>query len=178
MANNFFQWLHSSTFTLKKIGLENNIILTMSSFRHLCFCETNLNRFKWSYVNIWSVYGLEEPCKLCYLKGGWSDCLERIRNYLYTKTCKTLHNALIQPLYYCFDTDSCINQKVGECARDRSKHPRFYAALFVSFTWEKVKTHVIRLRVLEGPNTHDQIAFSSIPFILSESSKECCLHTW
>ena len=72
-----------------------------------------------------------------------------------------------------------INQKVGDrSAYDRSKRPRFYAALFVSFTWEKVKTHVIRLRVIEGPNTHDQIAFSCIPFILSESSKQCCLHTW
>ena len=72
-----------------------------------------------------------------------------------------------------------INQKVGDrSAHDRSKRPRFYAALFVSFTWEKVKTHVIRLRVIEGPNTHDQIAFSCIPFILSESSKQCCLHTW
>ena len=69
---------------------------------------------------------------------------------------------------------SRINQKVKEYARDRSKRPRFYAALFVSFTWEKVKTHVIRLRVIEGANTHDQIAFSCIPFILSESSKECC----
>ena len=68
-----------------------------------------------------------------------------------------------------------INQKVGDrSARDRSKRPRFYAALFVSFRWEKVKTHVIRLRVIEGPNTHDQIAFSCIPFILSESSKQCC----
>ena len=37
-----------------------------------------------------------------------------------------------------------------------------------------VKTRVIRLRVLEGPNARDQIA---IPFSLSGSPNECWLHT-
>ena len=33
------------------------------------------------------------------------------------------------------------------------------AVLWVSFMWQIVKTHMIRLQVMEGPNTHDQIAF-------------------
>ena len=129
MADSFFQWLRSSTFKLKKIRLDNNIILSMSSFRNLCCwtCvvklkgETNLNRFEWSYVIIWSVYGLEQPCRLCYLKGGWSNCLERIRNYLYTKTCKTLHNALVQPLYYYFDTTVVLTKKLGSTREIEAK---------------------------------------------------------
>ena len=88
----------------------------------------------------------------------------------HVRSCISACPASVLLLFWYY---SRINQKVREYARDRSKRPRFYAALFVSFTWEKVKTHVIRLRVIEGPNTHDQIAFSCIPFILSESSKEC-----
>ena len=39
-----------------------------------------------------------------------------------------------------------------------------------------VKTHIFRLRGVEGRNTRDQIAFI-VPYILSGSPNECWLHT-
>ena len=41
----------------------------------------------------------------------------------------------------------------------RSKRFCYNAALCASFTWQMVKTCVIRWRMIEGPNAHDQIAF-------------------
>ena len=41
----------------------------------------------------------------------------------------------------------------------RSKHFCFIAVLCISFTWQIVETHVIRLQVTGGPNALDQIAF-------------------
>ena len=43
--------------------------------------------------------------------------------------------------------------------------------------WQMVKTHVIRLRGVEGWNTRNQIAFFCLPFILSGSPNECWIHT-
>ena len=53
------------------------------------------------------------------------------------------------------------NQRL-QSARDhkwRSKHFCSNSLLCISFTWQMVKTRVIRLRVIEGPNLCDQIAF-------------------
>ena len=38
----------------------------------------------------------------------------------------------------------------------------------VSFKWETVKTHIIRLQVIEGPNARDQIAFCAFHSFLVE----------
>ena len=43
------------------------------------------------------------------------------------------------------------------------------AVFCVSFTWQTVKTRVIRLQEVEGQITHDQICVMCIPFILSGS---------
>ena len=47
-----------------------------------------------------------------------------------------------------------------------------------TFTWQMVKTRVIRLRVTEGPNARDQIRVMYIPFILNGRPYECCVHAW
>ena len=46
------------------------------------------------------------------------------------------------------------------------------ALLCVSFTCQIVKTRVIRLRVIEGTNARDQIAFCAIhPFLVKVQTK-------
>ena len=51
----------------------------------------------------------------------------------------------------------------------RSKHFCSIASvLCVSFTWQMVKTRVIRLRVIEGPNAHDRSAFCAFHSFLVE----------
>ena len=57
----------------------------------------------------------------------------------------------------------------------RSKCFCFRALLCVSFTQQMVKTHVIRLWVVEGPNWSNCVP--CIPYILSGSPNECWLHT-
>ena len=156
----------------------------MSSFRHLCCwtCvvklkrKTNRNRFESPYVNICSVYGLEQPCKLCYPTVEWSNCLEKIKNYLYTKTCKTLQNALVQPLYYCFDTTVVLTKRLGSARGIEAN------ALASILAFRKI--HVREGKNVRDPSerkskhTWSDCAFLCIPFILTEISKECWLHTW
>ena len=57
----------------------------------------------------------------------------------------------------------------------RSKCFCFRAVLCVSFTQQMVKTRVIRLWVVEGPNWSNCVL--CIPYILSGSPNECWLHT-
>ena len=64
----------------------------------------------------------------------------------------------------------------------------FAPALFfcVNFTWQMVKTRVIRLRVIEGPNARDQSAFYAFLTFLVEFQRnagyirrdECVIKTW
>ena len=63
------------------------------------------------------------------------------------------------------------NQRLGSPGDSdwRSKHFCCNALFCVSFTWQTVKTHVIRLQEVEGQITHDQICVMCIPFILSGS---------
>ena len=52
-------------------------------------------------------------------------------------------------------------QKLGSAGESdrRSKHFCSNAVLCLSFTWQKVKAHVIRLPGVEGRNAPNQIAF-------------------
>ena len=69
-------------------------------------------------------------------------------------------------------------QRLGSAGDDR-RSKRFYsnAPLCVSFTWQMVKTRVIRLRGVEGRNACDQVRFWAFLLILSDSPNECWLHT-
>ena len=50
--------------------------------------------------------------------------------------------------------------------------------VFLSFMWQMVKTYMIRLRVIEGPNAHDQIVLCTFDSFLVEIQTKCWLHTW
>ena len=69
--------------------------------------------------------------------------------------------------------------KVAECGRQRSQvktlllHDPAAPLLCLSFTWQIVKTRVIRLRVIEGPNARDQSAFCAYT-----CPNECGPHTY
>ena len=55
-----------------------------------------------------------------------------------------------------------------------------FAVLCISFIWQMVKTHMIRLRGVEGQDAFDLcicLCVLCIPYILSGSPNECCLHT-
>ena len=65
---------------------------------------------------------------------------------------------------------------IGYRVRAVTKRFCSIALLCVNFTWQIVKTHVIRLWKVADPNTHDRIL--CIPFILSGSPSESCLHTY
>ena len=68
----------------------------------------------------------------------------------------------------------------------RSKHFCSNAVFCVGFTWQIVKTRVIRLRDVEGRNMRDQIAFYAFHFFLVEvqanfwqyTCDACVLTTW
>ena len=62
------------------------------------------------------------------------------------------------------------NQRVGSAGDNDRRSKRFCssAVLCVSFTWQAVKTRVIRLRVIEGPNARDQSAFCGFHTFLVE----------
>lgn len=67
-------------------------------------------------------------------------------NYLYTKTCKTLHNALVQPLYYYFDTTFVLTKRLGST--------REISLLRCAFR---------KFQVREGKNARDQITSDRRP---------------
>ena len=58
-------------------------------------------------------------------------------------------------------------QSVGNNDR-RSKRFCSNAVLYISFTWQMVKTRMIRIQVIEGPNVHDQIALRAFCSFLVE----------
>ena len=60
---------------------------------------------------------------------------------------------------------TCNNQRLRNAGNNDRKSKRFCsnAVLCVSFTLQMVKKRVIRLRVFEGPNVLDQIAFYTFP---------------
>ena len=58
--------------------------------------------------------------------------------------------------------------KVVITNNDRAKRYCSNAVHWVSFLWQIVKTRVIRLRVIEGSNTRDQIALCAFHSILVE----------
>ena len=70
-------------------------------------------------------------------------------------------------------------QRLGSAGDDDRRSKRFYsnALLCVSFTWQTVKTRVIKLRGVEGRNACDQVRFFAFLFIRSGSPNECWLHT-
>ena len=83
------------------------------------------------------------------------------------------------------------NQRLRRSAGNndpRSKRFCSSVVLCVSFTWQMIKTRVIRLRVIEGPNARDQIAFSVFNTFLEElqtnvgyihvTREACVITTW
>ena len=62
------------------------------------------------------------------------------------------------------------NQRLGSAGDNDRRSKRFCssAVLCVSFTWQAVKTRVIRLRVIESPNARDQSAFCGFHTFLVE----------
>ena len=62
------------------------------------------------------------------------------------------------------------NQRLGSAGDNDRRSKRFCsnAVLCVSFTWQMVKTRVIRLRGVEGRNARDQIAFCAFHSFLVE----------
>ena len=52
------------------------------------------------------------------------------------------------------------NQRLQSVGNNDWRAKRFCsnAVLCISFMWQMVKTRMIRIRVIEGPNVHDQIA--------------------
>ena len=64
------------------------------------------------------------------------------------------------------------------CEIDGRSTKRSQRLLCVCFTRKELKTRVIRLRVIEGSNAHDQIAFFSFRSLLVESPNERWLHTY
>ena len=80
----------------------------------------------------------------------------------------------------CLHTSN--NQRLRSAGDNDRRSKRFcsIAVLCVSFTWQIVKTRVIRLRVIEGPNARDQIAFCAFHSFLVEVQTDagwCWLHT-
>ena len=65
---------------------------------------------------------------------------------------------------------SNINQRLRSTSDNDRRSKRFCssAVLCVGFTWQMVKTRVIRLRVIEGPNARDQIVFYAFHSFLVE----------
>ena len=59
----------------------------------------------------------------------------------------------------------------------RSEHFCSNAVLCAGFTWQIVKTRVIRLRGVEGRNMRDQIAFCTFHSFLVEVQANCWQHT-
>ena len=53
------------------------------------------------------------------------------------------------------------NQRLRNASNSNRRSKRFcsIAVLYANFTLKMIKTRVIRLRVFEGPNARDQIAF-------------------
>ena len=62
------------------------------------------------------------------------------------------------------------NQRLHSAGNNDRRSKRFCsnAVLCISFTWQMVKTRVIRIRVIEGPNVHDQIALCAFYSFLVE----------
>ena len=61
-------------------------------------------------------------------------------------------------LYMNWNITSNFNQKLWNVSNKDWRLKHFCCAvLCVSLTWQLFKTCMIRLRVIEGPNTHDQI---------------------
>ena len=62
------------------------------------------------------------------------------------------------------------NQRLQSVGNNDRRAKRFCsnAMLCISFTWQMVKTRVIRIQVIEGPNVHDQIALCAFYSFLVE----------
>ena len=101
----------------------------------------------------------------------------KIRTSGRTEKISTSKNHIMAQGYSSIIITSNI-QRLGNAGDDR-RSKRFYsnALLCVSFTWQMVKTRVIRLRGVEGRNACDHVTFCAFLFILSGSPNECCLHT-
>ena len=70
------------------------------------------------------------------------------------------------------------NQRLRNASNNNRRSKRFcsIAVLYANFTLKMIKTRVIRLRVFEGPNARDQIAFEwMMIFVYLEVFKVCIL---
>ena len=68
---------------------------------------------------------------------------------------------------------SSNNQRLRSAGDNDRRSKRFCssAVLWVSFTWQMVKTRVISVRTIESPNTRDQITFCAFPSFLVKSKR-------
>ena len=68
---------------------------------------------------------------------------------------------------------SSNNQRLRSAGDNDRRSKRFCssAVLWVSFTWQMVKTRVISVRTIESPNTRDQITFCTFPSFLVKSKR-------
>ena len=67
---------------------------------------------------------------------------------------------------------------IGYGVRATMKHFCSIAVLCVSFTWQIVKTHVIRLWKVADPNAYDQIAFCAFhSFLVEVQANPVHIHT-
>ena len=103
-----------------------------------------------------------------------SECLQRTRVEIFQEKYRsyriitvsffTIRSSLGLWIYW-----GMYENKVVISNNDReSKRYCSNAVLWVSFLWQIVKTRVIRLRVIEGPNARDQIALCAFHSILVE----------
>ena len=79
-------------------------------------------------------------------------------------------------MWYCFYTSN--NQRLRSVGNNDRRSKRFcsIAVLCISFTWQMVKTHVIRLQVVERSKRMWSNGVMCIPLILSGSPNKCWLH--
>ena len=92
---------------------------------------------------------------------GQKHCL-RIQEVHFRRTCVAKKRLLF--------ASTGNNQRLQSAGDNDGRSKRFCsnAVLCVSFTWQMVKTRVIRLRGIEGRNARDQIAFCAFHYFLME----------
>ena len=68
---------------------------------------------------------------------------------------------------------SSNNQRLRSAGDNDRRSKRFCssAVLWVSFTWQMVKTRVISVQAIESPNTRNQITFCAFPSFLVKSKR-------
>ena len=90
---------------------------------------------------------------------------EKYRSYrIITVSFFTIRSSLGLWIYWGMYENKVVISNNGR----ESKRYCSNAVLWVSFLWQIVKTRVIRLRVIEGPNARDQIALCAFHSILVE----------